>query len=86
MTTGELIYRARQLAALREQATSGPWHSDEVIQQFSYRIVGSGWTVARCEAMNGTANQANAKLIAAAPEMAELLEEMASALARHSGA
>jgi len=78
MKTNDLIKRARELAALRNGATQGPWYS----------IPNPEWRNAKCRIDNrpdvswGNFGQicyaapGNAPLIAAALEMAELLERM----------
>ena len=68
-----LIRRARELAALTTGATPGPWDcSNYVLRQTSslYKIA----------SFDEAPDDEEAKLIAAAPEMARLLAEMANAL------
>jgi len=72
-STHDLIRRARELAKLREKATPGPWKKTNlsfVRSQVDMSPVASTYTD----------EQANAKLIAVAPEMAALLERLVETL------
>ncbi|RMH78256.1 MAG: hypothetical protein D6681_20180 [Calditrichaeota bacterium] len=71
--TETLLKRARELAALAEKATPGPWHAYDR---------GTGWDIEETEPpIRGMFEQeADARLAAAAPEMARLLCEMADLL------
>jgi hypothetical protein len=72
----ELIIRARELAALADKATPGPWWCDSC----------DGYSVVRGRGYGGDLlsdvreHPQNAKLIAAAPDMARLLGEMVDEL------
>ncbi len=82
MSIKDLIQRARELSALAEKATPGPWYS----------IPNPEWKNACCRIDNkpdadwgnfgqiSYASPHDAPLIAAAPEMAELLKQLADEL------
>ena len=80
----DMIARARELAKLAEKATPRPW------VMFTFREMpplGSGQYIASTRAHEirrhhevGGDDKKNAELIAAAPEMAKLLGEMANEL------
>jgi len=85
----ELIRRARKLAALADNATPGPW---EVIDQSGWEVYRSDmdycddpYCSCQTEGLVATAESAtravqDARLIAAAPEMALLLRQIADEL------
>ena len=78
--TDELIKKAREYARLAEKATPAPWFVIDDIDSANLgrAVVGDGWRVALCNTREEKQNDADATLIAAAPEMALLLAEMAS--------
>jgi len=86
--TKPLITRARELAKLREKATPGPWviyweqdaiaYPGDII--VSYRAAHTDYSVIT----HGVYNSPVAELIAAAPEMAQLLGEMGDAVEKLS--
>jgi len=75
MTTSDLIRRARELARLAEKATPGPWieDGDGVSTSFSSP---AGDVAVACTVCNDT----DRSLIAAAPDMARLLGQLADEL------
>lgn len=80
----EVIKRARELAKLREKATPGPWEV-KIIKDYPCLVLaiphlsGSGAATIDRRFIHDRSD-ANAHLIAVAPEMAELLERMADEL------
>ena len=84
----DMIGRARALARLAEKATQGPWAAHVIPNSTDMWVAGAlspeGYADI-CDVKTGLTRgpvetAANAKLIAAAPEMAKLLGEMADEL------
>ena len=75
--TDGLICRARELAALADNATPGRW------RVWPWRVVRAEDATYICSAY--PVDSGNAELIAAAPEMAHLLRELADALEAEIG-
>jgi len=69
----DLIERARKFAALADKATPGPWY----IMGYALRQRGSGYRIAGFDLPPDVEEE---DLIAAAPDMAKLLAEMADEL------
>ena len=62
---------------MKTEYTAGPWHAD--FQKISEVKADNGALIARCNKLTSLTNlQANARLIAAAPELLEALEAMKS--------
>lgn len=77
----DLIKRARELAALASDATPGPWsvYNDQIgNRHLSVRHYFEAVSVNVCELYGDDRGRADAALIAAAPEMAELLRKLAT--------
>jgi len=70
-----LIQRAREFAALADKATPGPWY----VMGYALRQRGSGYRIAGFDLPPDVEEE---DLIAAAPDMAKLLAEMADRLER----
>lgn len=79
-----LIRCARELAALAEKATPGPWEWEKAARGYALWCPGSGKYIhaGRIDFMPEYCPEAlaNMEILAAAPEMARLLAEMADAL------
>ena len=88
MDRNEMIKRARELAALAEGATPGPWVQEWMTQDEDGQLQEpelTGYVVDTSPFMNEVANcrdMGDTALVAAAPEMAALLEKMADELER----
>lgn len=84
--TKDLITRARQFAALAEKATPGPWKKNGCDCVYSARTPNPGRNPEGLVFISDVAlRSADHDLIAAAPDMARLLGEMADALEQSSG-
>ena len=83
MTHAELIKRADELLALRSKATPGPWRSlpsENMILSIDNQLIAqarSGWD---CDSNKIPQRDANAAFIAAAHQMADLIEQFRDAL------
>ena len=75
MMSKDLIEKARKFAALADKATPGPWY----IMGYALRQRGSGCRIAGFDLPPDVEEE---DLIAAAPDMAKLLAEMADELER----
>jgi len=83
--TNDLIKRARKLAVLADKATPGPWGVDAIGDDRFWIVARRFWVITetlrnkyRLEYPYGYRD--DAELMAAAPDMAKLLREMADAL------
>ena len=85
-TTDDLIKRARELAALADIATPGPWSSEvEATRRLVHKADVGYCDAPECWCLEDgliatVEREGDAPLIAAAPEMAMLLRQMAAAL------
>jgi len=85
MDAQELIRRARELAALADGATPGPWrwmYADTLLESADGRrtVLDHSMLCDECVQRSVDPSERDARLIEAAPEMAALLRQLADAL------